>query len=160
MKRKRVTIIDSDILSKIKLPFQILSIRNSQNSVFTITVLPNVCSLWQSIHYISRRFEIKTDGVWIRSNRIIDNRSSHAIIIIAISHIYNQSILIIILEYMVLSFIYIVFFKSFRDTGQIKESNIYQINTVLYLLALCPLVTPVSRSHRTQELRSQLIIIL
>jgi DNA repair exonuclease SbcCD ATPase subunit len=45
MKRKRVTIIDSDILSKIKLPFQILSIRNSQNSVFTITVLPNVCSL-------------------------------------------------------------------------------------------------------------------
>ena len=26
-------------------PFQILSIRNSQNSVFTITVLPNVCSL-------------------------------------------------------------------------------------------------------------------
>ena len=42
---------------------------------------------------------------------------------------------------MVLSFIYIVFFKSFRNTGQIKESNIYQINTVLYLLALCPVAT-------------------
>ena len=47
---------------------------------------------------------------------------------------------------MVLSFIYIVFFKPFRDTGQIKESNIYQINTVLYLLTLCPLVTPVSKA--------------
>ena len=53
----------------------------------------------------------------VKAIRIIDNRSSHAIIIIAISHIYNQSILIIILEYMVLSFIYIVFFKPFRDTG-------------------------------------------
>ena len=61
---------------------------------------------------------------------------------------------------MVLSFIYIVFFKPFRDTGQIKESNIYQINTVLYLLTLRPLVAPVGRSHRTQEFRAQLIIIL
>ena len=61
---------------------------------------------------------------------------------------------------MVLSFINIVFFKPVRDTRQIQKSNINQINTVLYLLTLRPLVAPVGRSHRTQEFRAQLIIIL
>ena len=61
---------------------------------------------------------------------------------VAISHINNQPVLIIILKNKTLTFIDKVFLKLLLYSRQIKETNINQINAMLYLLALSPFVAP------------------
>src|SRR3712207_8857973 len=106
----------------------------------------------QSIHNISRRFQIETYGIRVGSYCVVQDRTPHTTIVIVISHINNQAILIAVSEKIIL--VNIDFFEFSGNPRQIQETYIYQIEPMLDFLPPAPFITPKGRDRKSTRLNS------